>query len=673
MPGPKLVSEAAADHSGRGWALFLAYVLLPLLTGYCVISGVFQGGGWVPLDAGDEAAETFVQVPLVYDQLAAGDILKINLFNNFGTPILGEPVVYPFALHAWTYFFFRPVVAMLVNKFILAALSVAALTLFFSRYLPLLIGSICAFLTFSSPAFFYYFQNHPHQGVLLYYTLILLAVRWFFDEPSPPRAFGLYAACLVFLWSVGVNGALLGTGFVFAYTALLADSRWRLLGWALALWAAALVSVYPHFFEFFRLAAASARKDLDYQNLTVIFSRPDFLKGLLVHSRAALQTEVYYSPPVIALLLAGLGLLVLRRHPRQWFTDHVSRFTLILGLLPALVVIVLRLFPGLVAAVPLVRAMNISRVLWFSDLFLLLAAGIAVNAIYQAVRHRHVGYRILGLVLLALALAPRYRVFREQANFFRMHETQAQFYPVELLGYLQRSTRLATLFDPIDWSQDTKANRVGVLGSAGRSIILQKAFRDRLLSQHLIGLGFHGMTYFFLPAPPPVLARFGIRYCLAEGREPQLTNSGWNVVAEVRTTPNPHLFVLYENPAPVTPIYIDAAGELEFLQRYLLHGNQVAVELPPRNSACDVVATFLARPGWKAYLDGQPLPLVPSEDLFIRVHVPPGPQARMLRLKYEPYSNVWLLGCVVVSLGAAGGLAWCASRHLPTEKVQGRA
>src|ERR1035438_4194370 len=95
--------RALFGPTGRGWQLLLAYVLIPLLIGYCVISRAFQGDGLLPIDTGDEPAETFVQLPLAQTQLAAGDLPKMNLFNNFGTPILGEPVVYPFALHAWSY------------------------------------------------------------------------------------------------------------------------------------------------------------------------------------------------------------------------------------------------------------------------------------------------------------------------------------------------------------------------------------------------------------------------------------------------------------------------------------------------------------------------------------------------------------------------------------------
>ena len=128
--------RALIGATGRGWQLLLAYVLIPLLIGYCVISRAFQGDGLLPIDTGDEPAETFIQLPLAQAQLAAGDLPKINLFNNFGTPILGEPVVYPFALHAWSYAVFRPVVAMLVNKFCLAVLSMVILTVFFARYFP---------------------------------------------------------------------------------------------------------------------------------------------------------------------------------------------------------------------------------------------------------------------------------------------------------------------------------------------------------------------------------------------------------------------------------------------------------------------------------------------------------------------------------------------------------
>jgi hypothetical protein len=658
--------RALIGATGRGWQLLLAYVLIPLLIGYCVISRAFQGDGLLPIDTGDEPAETFIQLPLAQAQLAAGDLPKINLFNNFGTPILGEPVVYPFALHAWSYAVFRPVVAMLVNKFCLAVLSMVILTVFFSRYFLPLISSFCAFLTFSSPAFFYFFQNHPHQGVLFYYGLILVALRWFLDGPTAARGFWLYATFLFFFLSVGINGALLGTGFVLTYALLVAGRRWKALGWALGLWGAAGVAVYPHFLEFFRLAAASARKDLDYQSLTSV-NRWELIKGLFFRGDQVPQSDVFYSAPVIALIAGGLGWAIFklcsasRRPPGNVAVPEgrfreLCRLLFILGLVPCLAVIVCRLRPDLPAAVPLLKAVNVPRVLWFSDAFLLLAAGLAANAVYQAARP----YPVLWVVLLVISLGARYSAFRAQAEFFCVTESYTLFQPAEFLQDMKPYMRLATLFDPFPLSQDTKANHKGILGSAGRSIILDKAFRDYLLKRKLIELGYHGMTYFFLPAPPEVLARFGIRYCLTSGREDQLAEWGWRPLVIMQDAGRP-VFALYGNPAEVTPLYI-AGPQPEFLQRYRLAGNAIEAELPPKTSAYEVVATFLARPGWKAFINGQPLPIESSEEHFIRVRVAPSQSWQKLLLKYEPYSNAWLLGCVVFSFAGAGLLCWLLGR-----------
>jgi hypothetical protein len=641
-----------ALFGSRGCQHLLAYGVVPLLVGYCVISRAFQGDGFLPIDTGDEPAETFIQVPLAHAQLAAGDLPKINLYNNFGTPILGEPVVYPFALHALSYALFRPVVAMLVNKFVLAALSMVVLTAFFARYFPPLIGSFCAFLTFSSPAFFYFFQNHPHQGALFYYGLVLLALRRFIDGRTAARGLWLYAACLLFDLSVGINGAVLGTAFVGVYALLLAGRSWKALAWALGLWAAAAVAVYPHFAEFIRLAAASARKDLDYQTLTLV-APWEFIKGIFFRESRLLQSEMFYSAPLIALIAAGLVLAVWKRHaePDRPFQE-LRRLLFILGLAPCLAVIACRLYPELPARVPLLKAMNISRVLWFSDVFLLLGTGLAVHAIYQAAR----AYPVVWIVPALICMAMRYPAFHGQTTYSCVNESYTRFQPESFLPNMKPYTRLAALFDPYPTSQDTKVNQNDILGSAGRSIILDKAFRDYLLRRKLIALGYHGMTYFFLPKPPEVLARFGIRYCLTSGRDDHLAEWGWRPLVLAQDAGLP-VYALYGNPVEVTPLYVNGP-QPEFLQHYRVAGNLIEAELPAKGSAYEVIASFIVRPGWKAVVNGKRIPVKSSEEHFIQVQVEPSQSAQKLRLAYEPYSNAWLLGCVVISLGGAGLLCW---------------
>jgi hypothetical protein len=682
----------------RKGSLLLIYGVVPFLVGFWIIAGVFNTRGVFPLDSGDEPAETYIQVPMALSYLFHGGILKINVFNNFGTPILGEPVVYPYALHAWTYLLFRPMLAMLLNKFLLAALTMVVLTAFFRRFFSPLVSSLCAFLAFSGPQFFYFFQNHPHQGALFYFGLVLLAVRRFMDQPGAGRAWWVYAAGLVFLFSVGVNGTLLGSVFIVGYAVLLAGRRWKLSGWTLVLLGTAFVAVYPHFHEFFRLAAASARKDLNYQEL---LSTPPllFLKQLLLPNRKASATAISYTWPIVLLLLAGLAFVLAalyrgripapaklppasqpgaaaaaRRFNEFW------RLNLLLGMAPCLGIILLRLLPALVERLPLVRATNITRVLWFSDVFLMLSAGFAVQRVAQILSRYGRPGRVLGLLALAAALVPRCLAFNGQSNTFYLNEAVARFQPEEFLPLMRPYTRLAAFTDPVPLSADTKANAHRMLGSAGRSIILNKAFRDYLERADAIRLGYYGMTYFFQPAAPETLAHFGIRYGLAYFHKmdgdvnTQLTQLGWTRLGTRRFQSGPDRFAiaLYESPLNVTPFYSIQDTNASFLQRYIIHGNDLLVQVPASDSPSLVVATFVALPGWKAFLDGVPVPIERGEDQFIQVVVPPGaappaPDAppdgsRVLALKYEPYTDACLLGLLALSLLAGGGLSWLAGR-----------
>ena len=139
------------------------------------------------------------------------------------------------------------------------------------------------------------------------------------------------------------------------------------------------------------------------------------------------------------------------------------------------------------------------------------------------------------------------------------------------------------------------------------------------------------MTYFFRPAPPAILAPLGIRYCLSKESKEQLKQMGWIPRAEelfkskmvAVTTSSQVVFTdeaaswsLFESPLPVTPFYLSGTKAPEFLQHYRLAGDEVVIEVPPLVAARDVVATFVAQPGWKAFLDGRPTPIQKGRGLF---------------------------------------------------------
>ncbi|PWU21576.1 MAG: hypothetical protein C5B50_01395 [Verrucomicrobia bacterium] len=699
----------------KNWRFLLVYLAIPALVGFVVISRAFHGDGFLPLDASDEPAETFVQVPMAQSALSSGDILKINLFNNFGTPILGDPVVCPFAPHALTYAVFRPAVAMLINKFLMAALTMAALTAFFASYMPRGIASFCAFLAFSSPAFFYFFQYHPHQGALFYFTLGLLAWRRFAVSSSSParRSLGeggfsssilLYVALLLFFVGVGTNGVLLGSAFILAFALLTTVGNWRALLFGLSLGATAFIAVHPHFVEFFRLAADSARKDFDYQTLVRV-SPGDLVGGLffrrdLNEMNWGIVADIFYSWPLLILIVAGLSLSIANAM-RSGNTENQSP-GLALGIVPLLVVLFLRFFHDLAARIPLLKAMNVTRILWFSDIFLMFAAGIALDAIRKRIaflrrgaqergihaaspsaatspldsptskrelkrpQGRAPGPALIvfgGIALAGATLWIRGVAFYKEANFWSCEESYTQFQPARFLADMEPGKRLATLFDVFPMSQDAKANAHGILGSAGRAITLDRQFRDLLLSHHLIKPGFHGMTYSFVAAPPETLSRFGIRYCLSDNPSDSLAQWGWVLRDRVSDRSRQHQLLLYENPIPATPLYIDGS-KIEFIQNYRLGVNEIEADLPATNSTFEVTVTFLNRPGWKAFVDGKPAVINSSPEHFIKVtvHQTTNVPSKLL-LKYEPFTNMYLACCCVISVAAAVLISKWTSRR----------
>jgi hypothetical protein len=212
---------------------------------------------------------------------------------------------------------------------------------------------------------------------------------------------------------------------------------------------------------------------------------------------------------------------------------------------------------------------------------------------------------------------------------------------------------------------DFTAYRHDVLGSSGRSIILDGAFRDYLVRRDLVQSGQADMAYFFKPRAPDVLSRFGVRWIVAEpGPEPR--QKGWVERGRFETWHQGHgrggreTWRLYENPVRVTPVYIEGeGGRRTFVQTYDLRANEILVTLASDRPPGDLVVAFLAHPGWKAFADGSSIDLHAEDDRMIRLSL--GPEVREVRLVYRPYSDVDIWAFVLASPTLA---AFCVRRVL---------
>ena len=217
MESPDISISAGAG--GTAWRNnLLYYVAIPLFVGLLINWKVFFFPDYYAFEANDEVAHTFTEINLVWKMLQQGQLPLINLFNNFGTPLLGDPVVNPFAVQALTYLFFSTYLAASINRFVMIALSVSLLTFYYHKYcsFSFLISSICAILVVMLPIFGWFSVNHPHQGVILYFVLVLIFQQRFAQNQNWPCLLLLYLALIIFVLSVGLNGLFFAIPFFLA-------------------------------------------------------------------------------------------------------------------------------------------------------------------------------------------------------------------------------------------------------------------------------------------------------------------------------------------------------------------------------------------------------------------------------------------------------------------------
>lgn len=148
---------------------YLELFFLPIVVSFFIVLPHLKDPQVYPLEINDEPAHTFVEIPMALKAFAHGQIPKINLYNNFGTPLLGDPIVSPLALHAIPFLFLEPVQAQMLNKVLIAFLTLVTLTLFYRFFFNNWIAPFCSFMCFSSPSFQWFFHHFHTKG--FFFTL----------------------------------------------------------------------------------------------------------------------------------------------------------------------------------------------------------------------------------------------------------------------------------------------------------------------------------------------------------------------------------------------------------------------------------------------------------------------------------------------------------------------
>src|SRR4030043_2425252 len=98
----------------------ISLTLVAISVGILILAKVFIYPNCYSFDSHDEANHAFPGLHVAQVAIRAGELPTINFYNNFGAPLLGDALTYPFAVQAITYYFLDSHLAMTVNRFVIA-------------------------------------------------------------------------------------------------------------------------------------------------------------------------------------------------------------------------------------------------------------------------------------------------------------------------------------------------------------------------------------------------------------------------------------------------------------------------------------------------------------------------------------------------------------------------
>jgi len=240
----------------------LAYAVLPAVLGVSYVIKTFLEDGCYAFETNDEVAHTFLEIDRAWQLVREGSLPFMNFFNNFGTPLIGDPVVNPFALHAIPYLLFQAPAAATLNRALIITLTVSILTLLYRRCFSrsLLASSVSAVLVVMLPAFGHFSVHHPHQGVILYFSAVLILQQALTEHPGLKTLACLYIALLVFALGVGLNPFFFAWPFLLLHQFILSGNRVdRAFILFCLLAASSFILLYPHWSSFFKYSALTSR------------------------------------------------------------------------------------------------------------------------------------------------------------------------------------------------------------------------------------------------------------------------------------------------------------------------------------------------------------------------------------------------------------------------------
>ena len=384
----------------------LLILFLALSVSILISIKVFIYDGCYAFDSNDDANHTFVNLKAAQDIMKNGSVPEINLYNNFGTPLLGDALTFPFSIQSITYWFLPNYLAMTINRAIIAFLTMIFLFLFLRSFLSPISSFVSTIIVFFAPGAFWNFAHHHYQMTLLCFSWILFIQTRLLRSarnddnrhhetmqrhsertyviPSKARdLLLLWLGYFIFILSVSLQLVVFSLPFLILYLPIMDGlKKNKALTLNLTALILAIVATWPHISLFFHNIADSTRANwspfssvfttLRDQILSLLFPPTEWIHyGINGHFTVA----TYFSIAFIIFAIVGAISLISRNR-------KLLLLIILLGFLPAIAGFLLQFRYG--QYLPFFRSVDSSRVWWFSNIFLALAVGSLIDSKWKS-------------------------------------------------------------------------------------------------------------------------------------------------------------------------------------------------------------------------------------------------------------------------------------------------
>jgi hypothetical protein len=385
---------------------YAAVGILFLLLAAVVIGKALLLDNCMAYDSSDDLNHTFTGLFTAKKLLSNGAMPYFNFYNNFGTPLMGDAVTYPFAIQALPFYFTDinnyPLVAT-VNKFVLCFATLTSLLLFYRTFnISIFASAIAAICVFFNFGFFWHFAHHHYQATVLFAATIFIVQRVFIRNNSYKLLFfsvAIISAAMIY--SVSANLILLSFIFFSLHPLFYQKPAKAIVVNALALFAGGVLGSIQIITTVLAMMN-TVRSSKSYVDAFYLkFSSLDLILRALFQKEFAgvhighVYVAAYF--PMIIVLSYIVGMYIFYKN-KNYSTLALS---LGLGLLPVLVTGFLLVNTWLLKAIPLLKSTDITRILWIAMIFI----GIGIGNFTEAIQTRAITRKISWIMAIVMTLS----------------------------------------------------------------------------------------------------------------------------------------------------------------------------------------------------------------------------------------------------------------------------